>query len=119
MSDQSNRQGGPWAFSLTLLMVVGAAAANEDLRLVDAAKNQDLQQIRTLLSGHPDVNVRSEDGSAELLVRAGADANAANDFKMTPLSRACTNRSAAFVDLLLKAGAEPNTPIGTGETPLM
>ena len=133
MSDQRNRQGVLWAFSVTLLMVVGAAAANEDLRLVDAAKNQDLQQVRTLLSGRPDVNVRSEDGStallwaahwndlqmAELLVRAGADANAANDFRMTPLSQACTNGSAGFVDLLLKAGANPNTPIGTGETPLM
>src|SRR5213594_1138874 len=109
MSDQSNRQGVLWAFSLMLLTVVGAAAANEDLRLVDAARNQDLQQVRALLSGHPDVNVRSEDGStaflwaahwnglqtAELLVRAGADANAANDFRMTPLSQACTNRSAA------------------------
>src|SRR5213079_308093 len=52
-----------FAFSLTLLMVVGAAAANEDLRLVDAAKNQDAQQVRALLNGHPAVNVRSEDGS--------------------------------------------------------
>src|SRR3984893_1128976 len=133
MSDQRNRQGVLWAFSLTLLMVVGAAAANADLRRVDAAKNQALQQLRVLLSGHPDVNVRSEDGStallwaahwndlrtAELLVRAGADANAANDFRMTPLSQACTNGNAEFVDLLLKAGANPNTPIGTGETPLM
>jgi len=135
MSDQSNRQGILWAFSATLLMVAGAAAAPEDLRLVNAAKDQDLQQVRTLLSGRgrPDVNVRSEDGStallwaahwndlqtAELLVRADADANVANDFRMTPLSQACTNGSAGFVDLLLKAGANPNTPIGTGETPLM
>lgn len=133
MSDHSNRQGVLCALSLTLLMVVGAAAANEDLRLVNAAKDQDLQQVRALLSGHPDVNVRSEDGStallwaahwndlqtAELLVRAGADANVANDFRMTPLSQACTNGSGEFVDLLLKAGANPNTPIGTGETPLM
>src|SRR2546425_6634026 len=133
MSDQSNRQGALWASSLTLLAVVGAAAAHEDLRLVDAAKNQDLQKVRALLSGHPDVNARSEDGStallwaahwndlqtAELLVRAGADANAANDFRMTPLSQACTNGSAELVDLLLKAGANPDTPIGTGETPLM
>ena len=133
MSDQSNRQGVLWALSLTLLMVVGAAAANEDFRLVQAAKDQDLQQVRALLKGRPDVNARAEDGStellwaahwndlqtAELLVRAGADANVANDFRMTPLSRACTNGSAAFVDLLLKAGANPNTSIGTGETPLM
>src|SRR6185295_7376001 len=133
MSDLRNRQGVRWAFSLVLLMVVGAAAAQEDVRLVDAAKNQDRQQVRAVLNGHPDVNVRSEDGStallwaahwndlrtAELLVRAGANANAANDFRMTPLAQACTNGSAEFVDLLLKAGANPNTPIGTGETPLM
>jgi uncharacterized protein len=89
--------------------------------------------VRALLNGHVDVNVRSEDGStallwvahwndlqtAELLVRAGADANAANDFRMTPLVQACTNGSAAFVELLLEAGAKPNTPVATGETPLM
>jgi len=114
-------------------MGVGAAAAPQDLRLVNAAKDQNAQQVRTLLNGHPDVNVRSEDGStallwaahwndlqtATLLVRAGADANTANDFKMTPLAQACTNGNAEFVDLLLKAGANPNSPIGTGETPLM
>jgi ankyrin repeat protein len=133
MSDQGNRHGVLWPLAATLLMVVGAAAAPEDLRLVTAAKDQDAQLVRTLLSGRPDVNARSEDGStallwaahwndlqtAALLVRAGADANTANDFRMTPLSQACTNGSAEFVDLLLKAGATPNTPIGTGETPLM
>ena len=56
---------------------------------------------------------------ADVLIRAGADANAANDFGMTPLSHACTNGSAALVELLLKAGANPNTAIATGETPLM
>jgi ankyrin repeat protein len=133
MSDQHHRQGVLWVLAATLLMAVGAAAANPDLRLVNAAKDQDMQQVRTLLSGRPDVNVPSEDGStallwathwndlqtAELLVRAGANANAANDFRMTPLAQACTNGSAELVDLLLKADANPNTPIGTGETPLM
>ena len=132
MPDRRTRQGVMSALSLALLMVVGTAAA-EDLRLVDAMKNQDRQRVRTLLDQHADVNVRSEDGStallwaahwndlqtAELLVRAGADANAANDFRMTPLSQACTNGSAGFVNLLLKAGANPDTPVGTGETPLM
>ena len=47
--------------------------------------------------------------TADLLIRARADANMANDFGMTPLSRACTNGSAALVELLLKAGANPNT----------
>src|SRR5947208_16263012 len=104
-------------------MVFAAAAANEDLRLVDAAKNQDLQQVRALLNGHPDVNARSEDGStallwaahandlqtAEQLVLAGADANAANELRLTPLSRACTNGNAECVDLLLNACAKPDT----------
>jgi len=133
MPDRRDRPGVLCAFLLTLLMVVGAAAENEDLRLVDAAKNQDSQQVRALLGQRADVNVRSEDGStallwaahwndvrtAELLIRAGADANVANDFRMTPLSQACTNASSALVDLLLKAGANPNTPIATGETPIM
>lgn len=120
--------------STTILFVIaGAAAAAGDFPLVEAAKNQDQQQIRTLLSRRADVNVRSNDGStallwvahwndvetADLLLRAGADPNAANEFRMTPLSQACVNASASLVELLLKAGANPNTPIGTGETPLM
>ena len=133
MSDHRHRRGIVCALSLTLLMVAGTAAAPGDLRLVNAAKDQDLAQVRTLLRARPDVNLRSEDGStallwaahwndlqmAQLLVRAGADANLANDLRMTPLSRACTNGSAEFVDLLLKAGANPDTPIETGESPLM
>ena len=108
------------AFLLTLLAVTPTALAG-DLRLVEAARNQDQQQIRTLLNQRIDVNVRSEDGStallwaahwndlatAGLLIRAGADANAANDFRMTPLSQACTNGSARFIELLLNAGANP------------
>src|SRR5215471_21800519 len=38
---------------------------------------------------------------------------------MTPLSEACTNGSAAFVKLLLKAGGNPNTPVATGVPPIM
>jgi ankyrin repeat protein len=110
-----------------------AAAASGDSALVEAARSQDQQKIRTLLTQHADVNTRADDGStallwsahwddreaAALLLRAGADANAANDFQMTSLSQACTNGSAPFVGLLLQAGANPNTAIATGETPIM
>lgn len=132
MRDQDQPRRLLMAFLLTLLWASPTLLAG-DLRLVEAARNQDQQQIRTLLNQHIDVNVRSEDGStallwaahwndlqtADLLIRAGADANTANDFKMTPLSQACTNASGAMVDLLLQAGANANTPIATGETPLM
>src|SRR5262249_25056300 len=116
-----------------LLAAAGAVAAAGDTRLIEAVRNQDDQQVRTLLNQHPDVNARSGDGStallwashwnaleiAGMLIRGGADPNAANDFRMTPLSQACTNGSAAFVELLLKAGANPNTPIATGVPPIM
>ena len=133
MRDQYKKSGSPLALLITLLTVSGTAAADGDHRLVEAARNQDQQLVRTLLDQHADVNARSDDGStallwaahwndvatAELLIRAGADANAANDFRITPLSLACTNASAPLVELLLKAGANPNTPIATGETPIM
>jgi len=133
MSNHNNRQDFLSASAFTLLMVVGAAAADEDLRLVDAVKNRDLPQVLMLLRRHADVNRPAGDGSTallwaahwndlrtgELLVRAGANPNTANDYRMTPLVQACTNGSSAFVDLILKAGANPNTPVATGETPLM
>lgn len=133
MRDQRKPVSLIGALLLTLLTDAPSAVTNGDLRLVEAAKNQDQQQIRTLLNQRADVNVRSEDGStallwaahwndlatAGLLIRAGADANAANDLRMTPLSQACTNGSAPFVELLLNAGANPNAPIATGETPIM
>jgi ankyrin repeat protein len=126
-------RGKQIALAMALLMATGAAVAGADLRLVEAVRNQDQQQVRTLLNQHADVNARYGDGStallwaahwnatdiASLLIRAGADANASNDFRMTPLSEACTNGSAAFVDLLLKAGANPNTPVATGVPPIM
>jgi len=121
------------AFWMTLLIATATTAQSADLRLVEAVRSQDRQQIRALLNQHPDVNARSGDGStallwaahwndletANLLIRDGADANTANEFRMTPLSQACTNGSAPLVDLLLKAGANPNAPVATGVPPIM
>ena len=57
--------------------------------------------------------------SVDLLVRAGANVNARNDYSATPLSLACTNGNAAMVEKLLAAGANPNLNAASGETPLM
>src|SRR5436190_4496787 len=102
-----------WRFSLASLVAAALAgapliAADVDRRLIDAVRVQDATQVHALLGGRVDVNVTADDGSTPLLwaahwndvdvatalVRAGADANAANQFGMTPLSRACTNASA-------------------------
>ena len=58
-------------------------------------------------------------GTADLLIRAGAGVNAANDVGATPLYLACTNRDAAMVQKLLTAGANPNAALLSGETVLM
>ena len=56
---------------------------------------------------------------ADLLIRAGAKVNAANDLGVTPLWTASQNGSAAMVRKLLEAGANPNAGLLAGETPLM
>jgi ankyrin repeat protein len=129
-------KGKPLVTAVASLIILAAtlpAAERADMRLIDAVRNQDEPLVRTLLNQHADVHTRAGDGStallwaahfnaletATLLIRAGADANAANDFRMTPLSEACTNGNGRLVELLLKAGANPNTAVATGVTPIL
>ncbi len=117
----------------SVLASAATVAENAGAQLVDAARTQNSQALRKLVSQKVDVNARAGDGStallwlahwndadsADLLLRQGADANIANDFGMTPLSQACLNASTQFVRQLLVAGAHSYTAIATGETPLM
>ncbi len=119
--------------ALSTLALAATVSPAPDTRLPDAARAQDSKTVRALIAEKSNLNARSSEGStallwlahwndadtAKLLLDAGADPNLANDFKMTPLSQACTNASPEFVRLLLKSGANPNTAIATGETPLM
>jgi ankyrin repeat protein len=120
-------------FGLVLLTVIQVRTADADRRLVQALKAQNTQSATALLKQKIDVNVPDTDGStalhwaahwndaamADLLIKAGAKVDVANDLKYTPLAEACTNGSAPIVDMLLKGGANANLAIATGETPIM
>src|SRR5712691_11392821 len=84
---------------LVLLGSTAVASAN-DLRLLEAVRNQDREAVRALLEQHVDVNTPQGDGAtalhwaahrddaetADLLIRAGANVNAANDLGVTPIA---------------------------------
>jgi len=114
---------------LILLGIPGLCLA-ADLRLVEAAQAQDHDAVRALLQQHVDVTVQQGDGAtalhwaaywddpvtADLLIRARANVNAANELGVTPLALAS---SGAMAEMLLAAGANPNLVTSTGESPLL
>jgi ankyrin repeat protein len=115
-----------------LLPGVGGQAAG-DIPLVTAARNDDLQAVRTLLAKRPDVNEHAPDGStailwatyhsnlemARALIAAGAAVNTPNHYGITPLLQASRSGDAPLVAALLKAGADVAVTHPDGETPLM
>jgi len=116
-----------------LILLSGAVAGATDVRLVEAARNKDVQAIRELLAQHVPVAATAPDGFtalheavrydnleiADLLIAAGADVAAATRYNITPLSLACSNGNAAMIEHLLKAGADANGTSEAGQTALM
>ena len=122
--------------ALGVLLCLGTLSGSAGLTLVDAVKAGNGDAVRAILAtpaGKSAVNTPEADGTtalhwatradestiARLLVAAGANANAANRYGVTPLSLAADNASAELVDVLLKAGADAKAVIKDGETVLM
>ncbi len=118
--------------SLGICLSAGSISA-EELPLMAAVQQGDIDSIRSLLRTKADVNSARADGTSalawaayksderavDLLLRSGADPDAANDYGVTPLYLACRNGDTEIVRLLVDAGADPNLAKQTGETPLM
>ena len=92
--------------TLLAALLVGAIAAHQPLfaadapKLADAAQKQDKAAVQTLIRDKVNVNATQADGAtalhwaahwddlgmADLLIAAGANVNAKNDYSATPLS---------------------------------
>ena len=101
--------------------------------VVEAVRDGKIETVRTLLAKRADPNGAEADGTtalhwaahldnlaaADLLIKSGANASAANRYGATPLWLACVNGSAPMIERLLNAGADPNTTMSEGDTALM
>src|SRR5262245_49057146 len=88
---------------VAVLSVVVSAAADSNVPLIEAAMRGDIETVRTLLEGRVDENASAPDGSTalhwavhrdhvqivDLLLRARARVDPANDYGVTPLTLAC------------------------------
>src|SRR5712671_155326 len=126
----------PKRVALLVVLFAFASVSGANLTLIDAVKAGNRDAVRAILAtpaGKSGVNTPEPDGTTALhwatradegmiardLVAAGAKANVANRYGVTPLSLAANNASAELVDVLLKAGADAKAVIKDGETVLM
>jgi ankyrin repeat protein len=116
-----------------LLLGTGVAYAAGS-EVADAAKRGNREAVRAAIARKADVNEAQVDGTtalhwaverddfemADMLIRAGARVGARTREGVVPLQLAAVNGSAAMIDRLLKAGADPNAPLSAAnDTALM
>ena len=126
------------AFLVASFGVAGVClgAAGQDAALADAVQRGDRAAMLSLLEQQVDVNAAQGDGATALhwavyvndadttalLIRAGANVAASNNYGVTPLGLASQNGNAEIIEQLVRAGVDPNDPVqavNAGETPLM
>jgi len=117
---------------LTLFTLI-ADVVQASQEVVDAARAESLEEVRTLIESGADTNLPQGDGATalhwavywensemvDLLLAHNVDVDVANDLGVTPLFMACQAGNNSLVEKLLLAGADPNSSVPSGETPLM
>jgi ankyrin repeat protein len=102
-------------------------------QLLNACKQGNIDEVRTLVQGGVDVNIDFKDGSTpltkavetesvrltELLLRAGARVDDVNRYGETAFGCAVRHGYMDMAALLLSANADVNIKQGDDETPLM
>jgi len=112
-------------------LFAGAALADTNTSLVTAAKDGDRAAVQTLVASKKQAVAGAEGTAAlvwavtrndvamvDLLLKAGANAKAANEFGATALYAAAEHPDVTLTQKLLAAGANPNMALPSGETPL-
>jgi uncharacterized protein len=118
--------------AVACLWAVNVGAAGSEL--ADAVMKGNRAAVQSLLQRNADVNVPQVDGTtalhwaarlddletADMLIRAGANASAMNREGATPMMLAALNGSAPMIEKLINAGANANAPLTQhGDTALM
>lgn len=118
----------------TALLVVSFSATAAELPLIEAVKNGDVDSVIALLDNGVDVDQPAADGTSALahaayrndlailellLFKGEATVNTANDYGATALYVAAASADADLIERLLRAGADPNAGLLSGESPLM
>src|SRR5258706_5462538 len=119
---------------LIAICMAATVCAASDTPLADAAQRGDQGAVRSLIQQKSDVNAAQGDGMtalhwaastrgaqiAQMLVDAKANLEATTRLgAMTPLYLAAKNGADSAIEILLKAGANPNAASATGTTALM
>lgn len=118
-------------YSFLSLLICQQVNGNE--MLLAAAREGDTVKLQSFLTQGVNVNTARADGltalteavfyrrpmAIDLLLRAGADVDATDDYGVSLLHIACINRDAVTVEKLLAKGANPDVEKITGEPPLM
>jgi ankyrin repeat protein len=137
MSTRGQLTGRLLIISVLSLVTIPAAVlgqATSDPAIVVAARDGDLEAVRTLLAKHVNVNEPARDGStallwaayhsdlrmARVLIAAGANFTIPNHYGITPMLQASRSGDTPMIAELRKAGADVTRSVHTeGETPLM